>query len=100
MSNDFTIDTNDDGQLAVVGELTRKSIIGKQQKVFADIVSQDSQDIDLSKLNKVDTAGLAWLIALFEFAAQKQIKINYSQPPLELVKLATLSRVNELLALN
>ncbi|MDN3653526.1 STAS domain-containing protein [Thalassotalea ponticola] len=100
MTHQFTIDENPQGMLAIVGELTRKSIIGKQQSVYEDILAKYQQGIDLSKLNKIDTAGLAWLLSLYQCALQKQITINYSQAPSELVKLATLSRVNELLALS
>ncbi|WP_371188062.1 lipid asymmetry maintenance protein MlaB [Thalassotalea maritima] len=96
MNNQFTLAATD-ASIQVIGDLTRKTIIGKQQKVFADIVNGQHQAVDLSQLKNVDTAGLAWLLMLFQYAKQKQSTINYSQAPVELVKLAKLSRVDQLL---
>lgn len=93
----FEITAVNDNQIQIKGELTRQSISGKQQKYFAKICKSSKQDVDLSGINKIDTAGLAWLIALFEYAGKKQIQLNYSQPPMELVKLAKLSQVESLL---
>ena len=97
MPTHFTIHTTADEKTTISGQLTRQSIAGKQEKNFSKLIKTKNQDIDLSGIVKIDTAGLAWLLALFEFAEKKQIQISYSQAPIELVKLAKLSGVNELL---
>lgn len=93
----FEIAAVNDEKIQITGHLTRQSISGKQQKYFAQISEKAKQDVDLSGINKIDTAGLAWLIALFEYAEKKQIQLSYSQPPMELVKLAKLNQVETLL---
>ncbi|TLU66693.1 STAS domain-containing protein [Thalassotalea litorea] len=93
----LTIERIDPENVELTGELTRKSIIGKQQKNFLSILLSNQQRVDLKALKKVDTAGLGWLLALVEIAGKKQFEISYSNPPLELVKLAKLSRVEQLL---
>ena len=97
VKTEFSIENASATQVMISGELTRHSISGKQQKVFKNIVVSSSQDIDLSGVNKIDTAGLARLIALFEYATTKQFSISYSQAPQELVKLAQLSGVTDFL---
>ncbi len=99
MANKFTCQAGVDGKVLINGELTQHSIVGKQQKLFKSIITAKQHDIDLSTVNKIDTAGLAWLIALHEFAVTKQSNLTYSQAPLELVKLAKLSQVDDLLIL-
>lgn len=84
----------------LTGQLTRQSIAGKQERTFAKLTKHQSQDIDLSGVSKFDTAGLAWLLALIEYANSKQTEITYSQVPIELVKLAKLSGVQALLPIS
>ncbi|TKB47901.1 STAS domain-containing protein [Thalassotalea mangrovi] len=93
----LNIERLDAENVQLTGELTRKSIIGKQQRNFLSILASNRQGVDLKALKKVDTAGLGWLLALTELASKKQIEISYSNPPAELVKLARLSRVEQLL---
>ncbi|WP_371376704.1 lipid asymmetry maintenance protein MlaB [Thalassotalea aquiviva] len=97
MANQFSVSVIDDGQLAIVGELSQHSIIGKQNKYFQEVIDNPNPVIDLSSINKIDTAGLAWLICLNEYALNNQISLTYSQPPQELVKLAKLSQVYDFL---
>ncbi|WP_394172723.1 STAS domain-containing protein [Thalassotalea litorea] len=93
----LTIARIDPKKVELSGELTRKSIVGKQQKNFLSILVSNQQRVDLKALKKVDTAGIGWLLALIELAGEKQFEISYSNPPEELVKLARLSRVEQLL---
>ncbi len=99
MANKFDFSYLDKQSLQLVGDLTRHTIVGKQQKYFAILTSDAIQVVDFTKVNRVDTAGLAWLLSLLEYAATKQIKLTYSQAPIELVKLAQLSHVQHLLPL-
>ncbi|WOH35861.1 STAS domain-containing protein [Thalassotalea fonticola] len=96
----FTISESSAEQFALSGHLTRQSISGKQDKFFAKLSKNKTQDIDLSEVSKFDTAGLAWLLALIEYANSQQTEITYSQVPIELVKLAKLSGVQALLPIS
>lgn len=98
MANQFNCVLNATGILCIEGDLTQHSIIGRQQKYFNSIIDKKELKVDLSTINNIDTAGLAWLIALQECAIKKQSRLTYSQAPQKLVKLAKLSQVYDLLA--
>ncbi|MEW6997647.1 lipid asymmetry maintenance protein MlaB [Colwelliaceae bacterium BS250] len=99
MANQFELIQDTDSRWLLTGELTRLTIIGKQQKHFAKFAKNSQQVLDLSKISKIDTAGLAWLLSLLEYALAQQIILTYSQAPEELVKLAKLSQVHDILPL-
>ncbi|WNC72938.1 STAS domain-containing protein [Thalassotalea psychrophila] len=100
MPTQFNINIISTEQSALTGHLTRQSIAGKQERVFAKLTKNKLQEIDLSQVSKFDTAGLAWLLALIEYANKQQTEITYSQVPMELVKLAKLSGVQTLLPIS
>lgn len=99
MANSFEFKNVSAQNWQIVGELTRHTISGSQKKYFAVLAANTSQSVDLTHLTKVDTAGLAWLLALVEYAKSKQIELSYSQAPSELVKLAQLSHVDSFLSM-
>ncbi|WNC68100.1 STAS domain-containing protein [Thalassotalea nanhaiensis] len=100
MATQFNINIITTEKTELTGQLTRQSIAGKQERTFAKLTKNKLQDIDLSKVSKFDTAGLAWLLALIEYANKQQTEITYSQVPIELVKLAKLSGVDTLLPIS
>lgn len=99
MANQFELIKHHDNLWFLTGELTRLTIVGNQQKHFAKFAKNSQQALDLSKISKIDTAGLAWLLSLLEYALAQQITLTYSQAPEELVKLAQLSQVHDILPL-
>ncbi|WP_185962695.1 lipid asymmetry maintenance protein MlaB [Thalassomonas sp. M1454] len=99
MANSFELKNIDEQNWQIVGELTRHTISGRQQKYFSVLAGNTTQSIDLTHLSKVDTAGLAWLLTLIEYAKLQQIELTYSQAPAELVKLAKLSHVDSFLSM-
>ncbi|MEW9799042.1 STAS domain-containing protein [Alteromonas sp. CYL-A6] len=54
---------------------------------------------DLSDVERVDSAGLAWLINAIRDARQAGIRITLQEPPEKLIKLAKISDVDTLLPL-
>lgn len=82
------------------GELTRTSITPLFEKKSLEITSQKMSIVDLSKVKKVDTAGLAWLLVLVEQAKSKSCKLSFEFLPQDLLKLAKLSAVDTFLPIN
>ncbi|WP_426358842.1 STAS domain-containing protein [Pseudocolwellia sp. HL-MZ19] len=56
--------------------------------------------IDLAGINKIDTAGLAWLLCLVEAANKTKSEISFHNIPQDLIKLAKLSAVDLFLPTN
>lgn len=86
-----------DNLIALSGELTQltitKSLQHKAKKFFAN----SSLVVDLGHIDKVDTAGLAWLLTLIEQAAQHSCEICFHNVSPELTRLAKLSAVDTFL---
>lgn len=87
--------SNDGGEL--VGDLTRHTVPTLAHSIGSQLFNQSSSILDLSQVNKVDTAGLAWLLALLEQAEHKTCEVIFANFPAELVKLAQLSGVDTFL---
>jgi phospholipid transport system transporter-binding protein len=85
------------GILTVTGELTRHSIEDIQSGEYANWFAHGAVKVDLNKVSKVDTAGLAWLFYLIEQAAVHTCLLSFSNIPEKLTKLITLSGVDGLL---
>ena len=81
----------------VSGELTRYSL--PQLKInLAKIFSAAEQlAFDFTQVNKVDTAGLAWLCLLVEQAHKHQCQLSFANLPTQFIKLAKLSGVEDFL---
>ncbi len=87
------------GTLFINGELTRHSIISINNNDCGGWFEHGAVKVDLSQVSKVDTAGLAWLFYLLEQAEKHTCAISFSNFPLKLTKLITLSGVDGLLPL-
>ena len=92
------IDVQQADQKAIFsGALTRATITRAFDKKYRQLVNGESITIDLAKVNKIDTAGLAWILLLIELAITKSCKISLINLPDDLLKLAKLSAVDTLL---
>lgn len=93
-----------EGQFSVSGSLDRDSVMicwpGKQQTLQSLQKSKSDLTLDLSAVEHVDTAGLAWIIHLTRECQAKQIKLSLLNTPEGLINLAKLSSVDEVLPLN
>lgn len=97
MANQFTFTRENAEQLILQGELSRHTIEGKQDKVFRVIGDSNKQTVCLSKVDNVDTAGVAWLLTLLEYAQNHKVELTFSNMSDELIKLAKLSQVIDIL---
>ncbi|MGJ8691055.1 MAG: STAS domain-containing protein [Thalassotalea sp.] len=89
----FRIEQHAD-KLLVSGELTRHTINKKNHLNMAPFLTGGDIVIDLSAVKKVDTAGLAWLLAIIESYNSQSGKLHFSHLSDDLVKLAKLSGVD------
>lgn len=89
--------------LTVKGQLVQQQVMQawpEQQQALASLKAVNKVlKIDMKGLSQVDTAGLAWLVALQKSANQFGVKIEHIRAPQNLHKLANLSDLNELLPL-
>ena len=86
------------GQLA--GELTRQTIPKLPNKAVRKLISNSPIVLDLKQVKKVDTAGLAWLLALVEQAELNACQLTLTHLPSDLIKLAKLSAVDGFLPIS
>ncbi|TWX70647.1 STAS domain-containing protein [Colwellia demingiae] len=85
------------GTLAVSGQLSRHSVAHIKNSEYVNWFAHGAINVDLSKVSKADTAGLAWLFYLLEQAAHHSCQLSFSNIPEKLTKLITLSGVDGLL---
>ena len=85
---------------ALTGDLTRITVAQFSKKTFQQLFSRDAIALDFAKVDKVDTAGLAWLLLLIEQANKHGCQLNFIHLPSGLVKLAKLSAVDMFLPID
>lgn len=85
------------GILAITGELTRYSVADIENSEYVNWFVHSAVKVDLSKVSKADTAGLAWMLYLLEQAGHYSCQLSFSNVPEKLTKLITLSGVDGLL---
>jgi len=96
----------DDGRLSILGELSMKTVPAllaqKDLRGFFNDSRNDSRDdivIDLQDVERADSAGVALLIEWRRMAQQQQQTIRFQNIPSQMLAIARLSGVDELLAL-
>jgi phospholipid transport system transporter-binding protein len=86
--------TLNQGTLLIAGELSQKTIVKLSKNQFLEWFTEDTLLVNLDKLVKVDTAGLAWLLYLTEIACSHTCQLIFSNIPEKLNKLIALSDVD------
>jgi len=89
--------TAKDNILFINGELTRHSLALINKKTYSSCFEFGHVTVNLNEVNKVDTAGLAWLFCLLEKALASSCEISFIHLPQKLNKLIELSGVSGLL---
>ncbi|MDO6444781.1 STAS domain-containing protein [Colwellia sp. 1_MG-2023] len=84
-------------QLLLSGELSRKTINNVFEKKVARLLSNEIEQVDLSAVTNVDTAGLASLLLILEQTIKQSHSIHFTNIPQELLNLAKLSAVDKFL---
>ena len=76
------------------GELTLSTINRSFEKKSKSMIKSGQLIVDLSNISKVDTACLAWLLAMIEESIKDNCQLTFDNLPEDLIKLAKLSRVD------
>lgn len=84
--------------MEVKGFLDRFNLAEKALHSFPAV----NKDVELcfEQVEHLDTAGLAWVLKLLKFYQSKQVKVEISNPPQQLIALAKISNVLELLPIS
>jgi phospholipid transport system transporter-binding protein len=90
---------SDDGRLLVSGELSMKTVPALLAQNGLRDISGDI-DIDLQDVERADSAGVALLVEWQRAALQQKQTIRFQNIPSQMLAIARLSGVDELLALN
>ncbi|NQZ80585.1 MAG: STAS domain-containing protein [Colwellia sp.] len=83
-----------DDQATLIGELTRITMTKSFEKKSKKIFSSTKMIVNLSQVQKVDTAGLAWILYIVEQAILNTCQLTFTHIPQDLLKLACLSGVD------
>jgi len=79
------------------GELTRHTVNKLSMKKCSALFKQPTCALNLSKVSRADTAGLAWLLAIVEQGNKSSCQFSFNQLPQDIIKLAKLSAVDTFL---
>lgn len=93
------LESKDDGRLHLTGELSMETVPGllAQRQPFA---GGDEITIDLEGVERTDSAGVALLVWWQREANLSQCKIAFENIPPQMLAIARVSGVDELLTLN
>ncbi|MCW8109463.1 STAS domain-containing protein [Alteromonas ponticola] len=96
---------NGDGTVAVKGNLDR-DVLNKNwwemldAKQRENLITSSQCEFDLSSVERVDSAGLAWLVNAVRDGRTHGVKLTLTDVPTKLVKLAKISGLDTLLPLS
>lgn len=94
---------NPPGHFVLKGALNLETIPQFWPDRLADLATakqtSDSLNIDLAKVEHIDTAGLAWILNLLRDAKHQQVSFTLSNVPPTLLNLAKISDVEPFLPL-
>ena len=79
------------------GDLIRQTVETISTEQLKYLFKQPSVIINLAAVEKIDTAGLAWLLSQIELAQANACQLCFEHLPSGLIKLAALSSVDKFL---
>ncbi|MCW8090442.1 STAS domain-containing protein [Alteromonas sp. ASW11-130] len=96
---------NSDGKVAVKGNLDRDVLQKNWWEMLSatqreQLISNRQCEFDLSSVERVDSAGLAWLINAIRDARKQAIDLTLTDAPAKLIKLAKISEMDKLLPMS
>ena len=90
----------DDARLLLTGELSMNTVPELLKQGFLQGESDAEIRVDLQGVERADSAGVALLIEWQRDASRQQRSISFQNIPSQMLAIARLSGVDELLALN
>lgn len=102
-SNGIQVSKSDAGVFQLSGDLNRNTVMKSWPQQKSEIRSCKANNtpvrVDFSKVEQVDTAGLAWAMHLLKACKAEKVELEMLNLPNGLIKLAKLSNVNSILSL-
>ncbi|MFY8273720.1 STAS domain-containing protein [Pseudoalteromonas sp. SSDWG2] len=95
MSN-LILSRNSESQFTLEGELTRVSVADKTLVQQLLTASADTVQLNLEKVGRVDTAGLAWLLDCLSQLRKQGKQLQLEHIPEQLHKLMQLGQVDNI----
>lgn len=95
---DYELKDNGDGRFQLVGDMsfaTAEAILRESEGLFEDYTRIE---VDLSRVGKADSAGLALLLEWITWAIQTVREIRFVDMPERVVSIAKVTEVDSLLA--
>lgn len=96
MTENCTIDLDEDGCAHLAGELTFESVPGLYVRA-RQLVSEDLVSVDLSRVTTADSAGLSLLLEWQASRRDQENKLQFTNAPSSLMSLAGLCEASDLL---
>ena len=88
----------DDGIIVLRGMIDRNTVPDLLKGIRLDKLNFEQLKLDLSAVDKVDTAGLAWILKVKAHAERAGLALILQQVPPQLTRLAQLGGVDTLLS--
>ena len=95
--SEFELTEQGDGRFGLTGDVsfaTAEAILRKSNQMFAQ---HEKVEVDLSAVEKTDSAGLALLLEWISLAAKRGRQIRYTQIPEKIHAIAVTAEIDELL---
>ena len=93
------IEEGDNGRLEIHGDLNFASVALLWNSSFRSLPERDALDIDLSHVERSDSAGLALLVECLRHARQTGKTIRFFNIPAQMLAIARVSALDEVLPL-
>ncbi len=96
-----TLEQLDAQQFSLSGELTMQTVpaVARNSQALINTMHGDVK-INLARVKRADSAGLALLIDWLRTAQQKKFKLEFEHLPEQLMQIAKLSELHELLPIH
>ncbi len=98
--NKADISIKSDGRLAISGELTFDSVPALWERCHSRFSEHAELEIDLSDIQRADSAGLALLVECVRLAHQTGKNIRFFNIPTQLLAIARVSSLDQVLPLH
>ncbi len=95
--SEFELSDLGDGRFALAGDLSFNTAEQIRRASLKQFDGQDNIEVDLSRVEMTDSAGLALLLEWISWASHSDVAIRFSEIPEKILAIAQITEVDELL---
>ena len=95
-----TITRDDDSRLVIAGDLSFASVPALWEQWLSMRTDEDLVDVDLSQVERSDSAGLALLVACLRKARETGKSVRFFNIPAQMLAMARVSGLDQILPLH